>query len=146
MTARLQSVRRWNPFNDPIFSMADYLDAVNEPAEPSTAGLAISPRLDVTEDDASYIVRAELPGVKKEDIGVEVEDGVLSIAGEKHSAFAKGDEKQHVTERSFGSFSRRLRLPENANSLKIHASFENGVLVVRVDKTEPAKAKVIAVK
>jgi HSP20 family protein len=95
-----------------------------------------SPRADITETKDSYIVQAELPGVPKENIKIDIEDDVLTLSGEKKSESESKDESGKVfrRERRYGTFERSFSLPDNAESKQIKANFENGVLKVTVPK------------
>jgi HSP20 family protein len=104
------------------------------------------PAIDVSEDDGNYVVSVELPGVKKDDVTVECQDGVLTIRGEKKSEREEKKEKGRYLERSYGSFSRSFTLPSNADPDRIQASFKDGVLTVTIAKTEETKPKVISIK
>jgi HSP20 family protein len=107
---------------------------------------ALAPALDITESENEYVVTVELPGVKKEDLSVELNEGVLSIHGEKKSEREEKKERTHWVERSYGSFSRAFTLPPNVAGDRIDASFQDGVLTLRLAKAEAAKPKTIAVK
>ncbi|KAJ3088349.1 hypothetical protein HK102_008966 [Quaeritorhiza haematococci] len=86
------------------------------------------PRLDVTETDKQYIIKADLPGLTKQDVHINVQDDVLMIEGERKQEKEEKDEKRHIVERSWGKFSRRIRLPEDVNLGETTAKMENGVL------------------
>lgn len=105
-----------------------------------------APLVDITEDDKEYVVKAELPEVKKEDVKVTVEQGVLNISGERKIEKEEKGKKYHRIERAYGSFQRSFTLPEAADGTKINAEFKDGVLTVRLPKTEKAKTKTIEVK
>lgn len=110
------------------------------------SGRGFAPAVDVTESEDQYIVTAELPGTSKDDVTVEVHDGVLTLRGEKRSEHEeKGEHYRHV-ERSFGSFSRSFSLPANADGDHINARFEAGVLRVEISKREEAKPKTVDIK
>lgn len=105
-----------------------------------------APAVDVSENDGEYAITAELPGVKKEDVTVEVHGGVLTIRGEKRSEREeKGEHGRHF-ERSFGSFSRSFTLPADVDADHVQAGFKDGVLTVQVRKSEAAKPKTVAIK
>jgi HSP20 family protein len=91
-------------------------------------------------------VKAELPGMEKENIEVNLTDHMLTIKGEKKKAEEVKEEKYYRSERSYGAFVRTLELPRDVHGDKIKATFKNGVLEVRMPKTEEAKAKEIKVK
>ncbi len=106
------------------------------------------PSVDVTEDDNEYTITAELPEVKKDDVKVHVENGVLSLSGERKSEKEEKKKKYHRVERAYGNFVRNFTLPENTNPDKISAEFNEGVLKVHVPKeqTESSKKKEIPLK
>jgi HSP20 family protein len=93
-----------------------------------------SPSCDVKETDNSYIIHAELPGVQKEDIKLELQDGILTISGEKKHEKKEENEKWHKVERSYGRFQRCMALPEGITEENIKATFDNGVLQVEFPK------------
>jgi HSP20 family protein len=145
-----RGIARWNPFEEiggwfPSLSRTSDGDLLDEFWGRRAPG-AVSPATDITEDDGHYVVTAELPGVKRTDISVEVRDGVLTIHGEKKSEREEKSEKRRYVERSFGSFSRAFTLPSDADEKKIEASFKDGVLTVTLSKTEARKAQVVDVK
>lgn len=126
---------------------ADFFDEFFNPdLLPSTGKLA--PAVDITEEKDRYIVKADLPGMRQEDVKVELDDGILKISGERKTEREEKDEakKYHYYERSFGSFERRFVLPRDTDADKIDAKYENGVLSVSIPKTEAKKAKEIKVK
>lgn len=106
-----------------------------------------TPRVDVVEDEHAYHLHAELPGLDKKDIDVSVENGVLTLSGERK--FEKKEEKDdgyRYYERSYGSFCRSFRLPEHVDPNAIKATHKNGVLELTLPKSEKAKPKQIEVK
>jgi HSP20 family protein len=105
-----------------------------------------APRVDIAEDEKEYIINAELPGVKKEDVKVSVENGVLSIAGERKTEKEEKGKKYHRVEQTYGTFMRTFSLPEGSSGEKISAEFRDGILKVHLPKEEKAKAKAIEVK
>jgi HSP20 family protein len=100
----------------------------------SRGGASGGPALDVSEDDERYFVTAELPGATHADLHVELEDGVLTIRGEKKFERAERGERQRSVERWFGAFSRAIALPADAAGERAEASLDNGVLTVTVAK------------
>jgi HSP20 family protein len=104
------------------------------------------PAMDVRENDQQYSVTVELPGVRKEDVHVEIEEGVLTIRGEKASERDEKKEHCRYTERTYGSFRRSFRLPSDADADRLDASFKDGVLAVTIPRTEAAKPRTIAIK
>ena len=104
------------------------------------------PAIDVTENDVHYTITAELPGATKDDVQVELHEGILTIRGEKKSEREEKKEQRRYVERSYGSFSRSFQLPGNVEATSLEASFKDGVLTITVPKREQAKPKTIAVK
>jgi HSP20 family protein len=105
-----------------------------------------APLVDVEETEKEYLVRAELPEVKKEDVKVTIEDGVLSIEGERKHEKEEKTRKLHRVERSYGKFVRRFSVPPEAENAKVTAEFKDGVLNVHVPKVPAVRPKAIDVK
>ncbi|MCK9490880.1 MAG: Hsp20/alpha crystallin family protein [Sulfurimonas sp.] len=97
-------------------------------------------------ENADFHIEVDLPGVKKEDIDLKIEDDVLIISAVRHYKKELNDESYYICESSFGKIERRFSLPENIDSEKISASFKNGRLEIELQKTEKAKPKSIAIK
>ena len=104
------------------------------------------PIVDLFEEKDDIVVKAELPGIEKDKIEVNLTDHTLTIKGEKKKEEEVKEENYYRAERSYGSFLRTLDLPADVHADKIKASFKNGILEVRMPKTEAAKAKEIKVK
>jgi HSP20 family protein len=92
-----------------------------------------APALDVLQEDGDIVVRAELPGVKQEDVDITLQNGVLTIRGERQAEKQREGSGYYVRERRYGSFQRSMTLPEGTDESKIHARFQDGVLEVRVE-------------
>jgi len=105
----------------------------------------IGTQIDIFEEKDNVIVKAELPGMKKEDIDITVTDHTMRISGEKKREEKVEKKDYHRIERSYGSFTRSFRLPDNVNGEKAKASFKDGVLEVRVPKTKETKQKKITI-
>ena len=105
-----------------------------------------APVVDITEDDKEYLIKAELPEVKKDAVKVTVENGVLTITGERKFEKEEKGRKYHRVERAYGNFVRSFTLPDDADANKVNAEFKDGVLKVHVAKSEAAKPKQIEVK
>lgn len=112
---------------------------------PQVASLPV-PAVDITETDDAYCVRAELAGVSKDDVTVELESGVLQIRGEKKSRREEKGEKGRRLECTYGTFSRGFSLPQDADADQINAEFKDGVLTITIAKRPESKPKQIAVK
>lgn len=110
------------------------------------AGLEWAPAVDITEKEDQLVLTAELPGMRKEDIEIELENNVLTIRGEKKAEREEKGEQRYVYERQFGSFSRSFTLPRTVNADQIRARFDNGVLTVTMPKVEEAKGKRISIE
>src|SRR6266571_6372094 len=105
-----------------------------------------SPEVDISEDDHGYLLKADLPEMKKDDVRVTVEDGILSVSGERKSEKEDQKRKFHRIERCFGNFRRSFTLPEDTDSTKVTAEFRDGVLKVHLPTTARPKSKAIEVK
>jgi HSP20 family protein len=97
--------------------------------------------MDLVEAEGDLVLRADLPGVSEEDVEIEIRDGVLTIAGERKTEHENSHEGFHRIERAFGGFSRSLTLPKGVDADAVTASFDRGVLEVRVPKPEQRKPK-----
>ena len=142
---------RWNPSRE-LEEMSDRLNRMFNRQALSQANAKETmvvadwvPSVDVSETDGEYQIKAEIPDVKKEDVKVTLEDGVLTIQGErKHEKEEKG-KKYHRVERSYGSFARSFTLPDLVDEEKVKAEFKDGVLNLQLPKSEKAKPKAIEV-
>ena len=105
-----------------------------------------APRVDILEQDGGYELVADLPGLKKEDIKIEIQDNMLTLRGEKKLEEEKKDKNYRLCERYYGEFARTFALPENVDRDGIVAEFKDGVLKLEIPKTEKAKPKQIEVK
>ena len=100
-----------------------------------------APSADISETEKEYMIRAELPAVKKEDVQVTYEDGIITIKGERKQQKDEKGEKFHRTETFYGSFERSFSLPDNVNSDAIRCESKDGILTLHVPKTEVVKNK-----
>lgn len=105
-----------------------------------------APALDLYEDKDNLVLRAELPGMKKEDIDISIHDNVVSISGERHNEKKYEGSQTSREERFFGRFTRSLKLPKQVDSGRIKAAYKDGVLTVTLPKTEEAKPRQIEIK
>ena len=105
-----------------------------------------APVVDISEDDKEFAIKAELPGLKREEVKVTVEDGVLSISGERKTEKEEKNKQFHRMERSYGSFLRSFTLPEGADATKVNAEFSDGVLHVHLAKAPKTQPKTIEIK
>jgi len=105
-----------------------------------------APLVDIEESEKEYLIKAEIPEMKKEDVKITVQDDVLSISGERKSEKEEKGKKYHRVERSYGSFLRSFTLPDDADGTKITAEYKDGVLRLHLPKSEQATPKAIEVK
>ena len=104
------------------------------------------PAATIVENDKEFTIKADLPAVERKDIDINVENGVLTIKGERRYEKSSDDEKEHRRESFYGLFSRSFALPENVDESKISAESKDGVLIVHLPKTEAAKPKTLSIK
>jgi HSP20 family protein len=104
-----------------------------------------SPLVDISEDGKEYLIKAELPEVKKEDVKVSMEDGTLTITGDRKFEKEENGKKYHRVERAYGSFGRSFSLPDDASPAKVTADFKDGVLKVHLAKNEKARPQQVEV-
>ena len=134
--------RRWNDEFDNLFE--NFLQPARTALEPAAESLML--RLDVSEREDAYVVAAELPGVKKDDIQVTVEDGVLTIGAETKSEHEEREGTRVIrSERQYGRFERSLRLGQDVSAKDVKAAYKDGILTLTLPKAEQAKPKRIAV-
>jgi HSP20 family protein len=105
-----------------------------------------SPLVDITEDEKEYLIKAELPDIKKEDVRLTVENDVLAISGERKFEKEEKGRRYHRIERAYGSFVRRFSLSEDADGRNVTADFKDGVLQVHLPKSVKAKQKAVEIK
>jgi HSP20 family protein len=148
-----KTVSRWDPFSelDALSSWGPFREMMRTPrwrglADESAARAMVMPAIDISEDDDSYVVTAELPGTKKDDVTLELHENVLTLRGEKRNEREEKKEHSRYVERTYGSFSRSFRLPANADGDHIKASFEDGVLSVTIPKAAEAKPRTVDIK
>lgn len=151
------NLTRWSPFTkwDPFKEMeeltnrlAPWLSTEARPGGSQNETMTVTqwvPLVDITEDEKEYLIKTELPEVKKEEVKVTVENGRLSISGERKFAREEKDKKYHRLERSYGSFLRSFTLPDAVKAEQVVAEFKDGVLLVHVPKTAKPAAKNIEV-
>ena len=150
----LNKVITWNPLKEMEeaqdrfngFFPAGFATRIGSGEIHSLAVADWSPEVDISEDDRGYLLKADLPEMKKDDVRVIVEDGILSVSGERKCQKEDEKKKFHRIERSFGTFRRSFTLPEDADSTKVTAEFREGVLKVHLPTTATPKSKAIQVK
>jgi len=113
---------------------------------PSTFDYDWVPSLDLSDTGESLVAELEVPGMDPKDLNISVTGDVLTISGEKKGEREEKEHDYHLVERSYGKFSRSVRLPSTVNPDRVGASYKDGILTIRLDKTEQAKTKRIEVK
>ena len=141
---------RWNPFRE-LEDMQGRLNRIFGDAALQRDGEGVSfsgwaPAVDVEETDKEYLIKADLPDVKKDDVKVGILEGALTIEGERRQEKEDKGKKFHKIEREYGSFLRRFALPNEVDPGKVQAEFSNGVLHVHLPKSASAQPKAIDVK
>ncbi|MBL8044447.1 MAG: Hsp20/alpha crystallin family protein [Nitrospira sp.] len=150
----MMAIVRWDPFRE-LQDMSDRLNRmVSRPANGGSVGQGKevmtvadwTPTVDISESEAEYAIKAELPEVKREDVKVTVEDSVLTIQGERKQEKDEKGKKYHRIERSYGRFVRTFTLPDSVDESKVKAEYADGILHLHLPKSEKAKPKQIEVK
>lgn len=139
----------WRPFEE-LSTLRREMDRVfdrffGEFPSLERPALTWTPRVDMTETKDSVVIQAELPGLEAKDVDVALSGDTLTIKGEKKQEREEKDEYHHVVERAYGSFTRMIRLPAPVAADQVKATFKNGVLTIRLPKTEEAKQKTIPI-
>jgi len=142
---------RWNPMRgmlslgrgiDPLF---DELNCITHRAPGDRTPRSWNPVVDIYDNDETIVINAELPGIDKKNIVVDVTGNVLTLKGERSTANEVKNEKYHRRERTFGKFERVFTLPEDVNPEKIQADYTDGVLEIKIPKPEKKEPKKITV-
>jgi HSP20 family protein len=139
---------RWDPVQE-FVAMSNRLNrTANDPYTPRTEDAfgAWSPPVDIFERQDHLVIRAEVPGVLMEDMDVRIENGVLTLHGERKQEADFKEENAHRMERVYGAFTRSFSLPTTVDAAKVTATYKDGVLEVTVPKAETAKPKSIEIK
>ena len=147
----MTALMRWDPFRE-LAEMSDRLNRMATRPVTRTNGkeaLTVAdwmPTVDISETAGEYVIQAELPEVKKEDVKVTLEEGVLTIQGQRRQEKDEKTTKYHRIERSYGTFVRSFSLPDQVNESGVNAEFKDGVLSLHIPKSEMAKPRAIEVK
>ena len=144
------SLIRWEPFGavDDVFARMPSLFGRWPQAFDFDGKRAFdwAPSVDISETDGEFLLRAELPAVKKEDVRITFDDGTLTISGERRQKTEEKKEKMHRVETVFGKFSRSFALPDNVDPATIRAESKDGVITVHVAKTRAEPKKLTEIK
>ena len=144
------TIVRWEPLRE-FGSLQNEMNRLfnsvfdTPPANGGTTMRRWMPAMDLVETDEHFVLRADLPGLTEEDIKIEFEDGTLTVSGERKAEHETKNEGYYRVERAFGSFSRSLTLPKGIDAAAVTASFDRGVLEVRVPKPEERKPRRIEI-
>ena len=140
----------WRGSRSPLREMQQQMDRLFDefaawPAIESTVPGAVHPRCNVSEDANTIYVKFDIPGISKENIKVELNNNILSVTADRKEEKRREDEKQYYAEISSGTYFRSMSLPAPVDEKKVEATFENGVLSLKLPKIEAGKAKQIAI-
>jgi HSP20 family protein len=145
------AIVRWEPFRELSTLQSEmnrlFNSAFDTPTGPGNGGAARRwmPAMDLVETKDDFVLRADLPGMTEDDVKIEFEDGTLTISGDRKSEHETKNEGYYRVERAYGSFSRSLTLPQGVDPERVSASFDKGVLEVRVPKPEERKPRRIEI-
>ena len=151
----MNALSLWNPFREmedlqrrmsPMIGLNPLRRSGLLPEDESMAVFEWAPLVDIAEDEKEYLIKAELPEVRKEDVKVTVENGTLTISGERKTEKEEKGRKFHRVEREYGRFERSFSIPDDAKSEGVKAEFKDGMLHVHLAKSEKALPKEIEVK
>ncbi|MGZ3697970.1 MAG: Hsp20/alpha crystallin family protein [Bdellovibrionota bacterium] len=141
----------WSPFQELMRLQSD-IDRLSEDFMGPSTGMdifrmpnAFVPAVDVQEADDHFLLSMDMPGIRKEDVKIEVQDNTLSVTGERHDECEEKGKNHYHAERFYGTFQRSLSLPGNIKADQIESSFEDGVLRIALPKMEVAKSKSIPI-
>jgi HSP20 family protein len=149
----MANLARWDPFQD-LLAIQDEMNQLfgqvmgqGGRAKAGEAGTrAWAPALDIAERNDAYVVTVEVPGIKPEELNITLENGVLTISGERRFEAETKEQQFHRIERRYGAFRRSVTLPDRVKADAVEASFEDGLLQVVVPKAEEAKPKRIEIR
>jgi HSP20 family protein len=142
---RWEPVRELNTLQSEMNRLFNNLFDAPLPNGGSTGARRWLPPMDLVETDDDFVLRADLPGLAENDVNIELEDNVLTISGERKAEHEEKQEGYYRVERASGAFSRSLTLPEGVNPEAIKASFNKGVLEIRIPKPEERKPRKVAI-
>ena len=144
------AIVRWEPFRE-LATLQNEMNRLfntafeTPPGNGGTTPRRWMPAMDLVENEDSFLLRADLPGLSEDDIKIEVEDNVLTLSGERKSEHETKQEGYHRVERAFGAFSRALTLPKGVDPESVTAHFDRGVLEVRIPKPEERKPRKVTI-
>ena len=130
------SIIRYNPNDFVPSTFSSLVDRFFHESLARTGGSVFVPKVDVIENDSAYEVQVAVPGLNKEDFKIEINEGDLTVSGERKFSNEKKDKNFHAIETQYGSFTRSFTLPENADGAKISATYNNGILALVIPKDD----------
>ena len=151
----MNALNRWSPFREmedmqrrmaSLFDRSPFRHGSLTPEEENITVPEWAPLVDIAEDEKEYLIKVELPEVQKDDVKVTVENGTLTISGQRKAEKEEKNRKFHRVERYYGRFERSFSIPDDAESDQVKAEFKDGVLRVHLAKSEKARPKQIEVK
>jgi HSP20 family protein len=142
------TIVRWEPLRE-LNSLQSEMNRLFNTAFDAPSGSSATrrwvPAMDLVEAGDQFVLRADLPGMSEEDIEIELEDGTLTVSGERKAEHEQREEGFYRVERAFGAFSRSLTLPKGIDADAVSASFDRGVLEIRIPKPEARKPRRISI-
>jgi|SRR5436190_22577127 len=152
----MKGLTKWNPLHDwdPVRELEEFQNRLGSFVSRSSthqkrdemSATEWWPMVDILEDDQEFLIKADLPEVRREDVRVTVESNVLTIRGERRLETEERSKRYHLSERSYGVFSRSFSLPEIADGRNIRAEFKDGLLKVHLPKSDRPRMKEVEVK
>jgi HSP20 family protein len=152
----MNGLTKWGPFKDwdPVQELDEFQSRLHSffgrspsrRGEGESSSALWSPAVDIIEDEKEFLVKIEVPEIKKEDVHVTVESNVLTIRGERKFEKEEKGKRYHCCERGYGSFTRSFSLPDRLNASKVRAEFKGGMLKVHVAKSQTARPQEIDVR
>ena len=128
---------KWNPTRSLITDFDRIFDSMfTHDSQRLSLAQSCMPAVDVTETETEFLLSADMPGLDKKDMSIDIHDGVITIKGESAINNEKSTDDYRIRERQLGSFNRSFRLPDNVNEVKVAAKFKNGVLMITLPKAK----------
>lgn len=141
------SIVRWEPFREMEDMFRRYAPLLGRGfGEGNGKGATWAPSADISETEQEFLIKADLPEVKKEDVKISLNNGVITLSGERKQEMKQKDENQIRVESFYGTFERSFALPDNVDTAGIRAETKDGVLRIHIPKKEPAKAKPVQIE
>jgi len=140
------NVTRWEPFREFDQMLREYSPFFARGLRRGARGTDWTPLADISETDKEYVIKADLPEVKKEDVKISLDNGVITVTGERRREKEHKEENEIRVESFYGTFSRSFALPDNIDAAGIQAECKDGVLRVRIPKKEPTQHKPVSIE